>query len=178
MTIEEFFAERGRRFKEVFDTEPGEQRLKAFAKFEHLSNDRYNDIEWEVTLKLCFMLTRNQMGREIIEMRADEEAVRIRYEEIRDFYGPRMLVSVQRMVGWSSPPLCCICHSEEDRGADDPFESYSADSWGPDWMHKTCKEKFESWAGDEAKSPDHVPGPGLIPPIEVLDEAWSTKRRS
>jgi hypothetical protein len=61
MTTEKFFAERDRRFEEVFDAEPGEQRLKAFAKFEHLSNDRYDDIEREVTRELCFVLTRSAM---------------------------------------------------------------------------------------------------------------------
>jgi hypothetical protein len=50
MTIEEFFAERDRRFEEVFDAEPGEQRLKAFGKFEHRSNGRYDDIEREASL--------------------------------------------------------------------------------------------------------------------------------
>jgi hypothetical protein len=170
MTIEEFFAERDRWFKEVLDAEPGEQRLKAFAKFEHRSNGRHDDIESEVTLELCFALTRNRMGREIIEMRADPEAVRKRYDEIKNFYGPRMLWSVMKIVGWSSPPLCCICHSEEDRGPDDPFESYSVDSRGPDWMHKSCMEKFHSWSDDDCD-----PGPKRIPPIEVLDEAWRKK---
>jgi hypothetical protein len=174
-TIEEFFAERDRRLTEVLDANPGEQRLKAFAKFEHRSNDRYDDIEREVTLELCFVLTRNQLGREIIELRADANAVEKRYDEIRDFYGPRMLFSVAKMVGRCRPPICCVCFSEEDRGPDDPFVPYSADSWGGDWMHKSCMDKFHSWDDDDQKSPDYDPGPKLIPPIEVLDEAWRKK---
>jgi hypothetical protein len=38
-------------------------------------------------------------------------------------------------------------------------------------------EKFHSWADDDRKSPDYDPGPKLIPPIEVLDEA-SRKKHS
>jgi hypothetical protein len=169
MTIKELFAERDRRFKEVLDANPGEQRLKAFAEFEHRSNDRY-DIEQEVTLLLCFLLTRNRLGGEIIELRADADAVKKRYDEIGDLYGPRMLVSVAKMVGWCSPPHCCVCHSEEEHGPDDPFVPYSADSLGPDWMHKSCMDKFHLWADDDKKS-----RPKLIPPIEVLDEAWRKK---
>ena len=142
MTIEEFFAERDRRFKEVFDAEPGEQRLKAFAEFEHRSNNRYDDIESEVTLELCFALTRNRMGYEIIEMRADPEAVRKRYDEIENFYGPRMLWSVIKMVGWSSPPLCCICHSEEDRGSDDRSSPIRLTAWDRTGCTKAAWRSF------------------------------------
>ena len=172
MTLNEFFVARDSAFNEVLHAEPGEELLKVFAKYEHRSNDRRIDIESEITLQLCFMLTRNRISREIIEIRGDPEAVRKRYDEIESSYGPRMLWSVVKMVGWCSPPLCFVCHSEEDRGPDDPFVGYSADSWGGDWVHKSCMEKFHSWAED-----DRDPGPKLIPPIEVLDEAWSTKRR-
>jgi hypothetical protein len=169
MTLNEFFVARDSAFKEVLHAEPGEELLKVFAKYEHQGNDRRIDIQSEITLKLCFMLTRNRIGREIIEMRADCEAVRKRYDEIKNSYGPRMFWSVVEMVGWRSPPLCFVCNSEEDRGPDDPFETYSVDSLGPDRVHKSCLDKFNSWADDAGKSS------GIIPPIEVLDAAWREK---
>lgn len=173
MTLDEFLTTRDRLFNEVLDAEPGEELLKAFDKLEPEGRSE-PDMQSEVSMKLCFLLTRNRMGREIIEMRADQEAVRKRYEEITNFYGPRMYYAVARMVGWCSPPLCCICHSEEDHGPDDPFEAYSVDSWGPDWMHKSCEQKFASWAEDmKDRRPDR--GPYLVPPIDILDAAWREK---
>jgi hypothetical protein len=170
----EFLTIRERLFDDVLKAEPGEERLKAFAKIaaEDRNRDRSEKMESEVSLELCFLLTSDRMAREIIELRADREAVRKRYAEIENFYGPRMLCAVQKMVGWCSPPLCCVCNSEEDRGPDDPFESYSVDSWGPDWMHKSCMEKFLSWADDDQMSPEHKSGPQFIPEMKVLDEAW------
>jgi hypothetical protein len=174
-TVDEFLATRERLFEEVLNAEPGEKRLQAFAKFEH--RDRSSpDMEHEVSLKLCYLLTRNRMANEIIEMRADQEAVKKRYDEIGEFYGPRMFFAVAKMVGWCSPPRCCVCGSEEDRGPDDPFKAYSSDSWGPDWMHRSCEQKFTSWADDEEKRPERDRGPRLIPEMAVLDAAWREKK--
>ena len=170
----EFLGIRKRLFDDVLKAEPGEERLKAFAKIEaeDRNRDRSEDMEREVSHELCFLLTRNEIAWEIIEFRADGGAVSKRYAEIENFYGPRMLCSVQKMVGWCRPPLCCVCNSEEDRGPDDPFIACSVDSWGPDWMHKSCMEKFHSWADHDRMSPEYKPGPKFIPEMKVLDEAW------
>jgi len=87
----------------------------------------------------------------------------------RTTIAPRMWCAVVRMVGWCSPPLCFVCHSKESRGHNDPVETYSTDSWGPDWVHKSCMEKFNSWADDEGKPCR------LIPRVDVLNEAWRKK---
>ena len=173
MTIDEFFATRERLYEEVLAAEPGEDRLRAFAKFEHRDNSP--DMEHEVSLELCYLLTQNRMANEIIEMRADHEAMEKRYAEIEKYYGPRMLFAVAKTVGWCSPPRCCVCRSEEDRGPDDPFKTYSSDSWGPDWMHHSCEQKFTSWAEDEQKQPEREHGIRLIPEMAVLDAAWREK---
>lgn len=68
-------------------------------RFTSSDDKREPNIEGEVTEQLCFVLRRNRMGREIIAMRADEEAMEKRYDEIRDFYGPVMFWSVVEMVG-------------------------------------------------------------------------------
>jgi hypothetical protein len=34
-------------------------------------------------------------------------------------------------------PLCCCCGSAATR-PDDPWEAYSVDRYGPDWMHASC----------------------------------------
>jgi hypothetical protein len=74
-------------------------------------------------------------------------------------------------------PYCCVCHSAVTR-PDDPWEVISVStSSGADWMHKSCMEKFGSWADDERRRPDREPGPHLIPNMEVLDSAWRKKLR-
>jgi hypothetical protein len=68
-TLKEFFATRDQLTDEVFKAEPGEARLKAFAKFEHRDHSQV-DIESEVSRNLCYCLTYFKMADEIIEMRA------------------------------------------------------------------------------------------------------------
>jgi hypothetical protein len=75
-------------------------------------------------------------------------------------------------------PRCCVCGSAESR-PDDPWEAPSVScSSGPDWMHQSCMEKFESWADDEKDRPDREPGPHLIPNMDVLDAAWRKKAKN
>ena len=53
-------------------------------------------------------------------------------------------------------PYCCVCHSAVTR-PDDPWEVISVlTSSGADWMHKSCMEKFGSWADDERRRPDRI----------------------
>jgi hypothetical protein len=75
---------------------------------------------------------------------------------------------------WNQP-WCCVCGSAVTR-PDDPWEVCQMSTRsGADWMHKSCMEKFESWADDEARRPDREPGWQLIPNMEVLDSAWRKK---
>jgi hypothetical protein len=62
-------------------------------------------------------------------------------------------------------PRCFVCGSAKTR-TDDPWVGYSSD---PDWVHKSCMEKFHFWADNEAP---HESGPQPIPTMEVLDGAW------
>jgi hypothetical protein len=41
-------------------------------------------------------------------------------------------------------PRCCVCGSAESR-ADDPWDAYSVDCYGPDWMHTSCLQAFIAW---------------------------------
>ena len=49
-------------------------------------------------------------------------------------------------------PCCCGCGSSIGR-ADDPWDNIGVDRYGPDWMHKSCKEKHLRWCKreDQAK---------------------------
>jgi hypothetical protein len=76
---------------------------------------------------------------------------------------------------WNQP-FCCVCQGKDDR-PDDPWEVYSvSSSTGADWMHRSCLQKFQSWAD----GPDRPrgPGPHRIPPMAVLDGAWQKKHES
>jgi len=45
---------------------------------------------------------------------------------------------------WTAPPVCCGCDGTDDRGPSDPWEVYSvSSSFGPDWFHRSCMEKFD-----------------------------------
>ena len=46
---------------------------------------------------------------------------------------------------WFAQPVCCCCGTRENR-PDDPWEAYSSDSLGPDWMHRSCLKNFDSGA--------------------------------
>jgi hypothetical protein len=85
---------------------------------------------------------------------------------------PPMMLDQHRL--WNQP-WCCVCGSAVTR-PDDPWEVCQMSTRsGADWMHKSCMEKFESWADDEARRPDREPGWQLIPNMEVLDSAWRKK---
>jgi hypothetical protein len=53
-------------------------------------------------------------------------------------------------------PQCCVCGGDDIR-PDDPFQVYSVDSCGPDWMHASCMKKFE-----QAASEANVSGVGSV----------------
>jgi hypothetical protein len=74
-------------------------------------------------------------------------------------------------------PKCCVCGSAVTR-PDDPWDAYSVScSSGPDWMHKSCMEKFEYWAAEEAKKRDPEDrGPHQIAPMDELDAAWAVRK--
>jgi hypothetical protein len=73
---------------------------------------------------------------------------------------------------WNQP-RCIICFNAVTR-PNDPWEAYSVSSkLGPDRMHRSCMEKFESWADDETLGP----GPHQIPNMDVLDAAWRSKNK-
>lgn len=65
-------------------------------------------------------------------------------------------------------PRCCICGSAITR-PDDPWNAYSVDSYGPDWIHKSCGEKLEYWAGHN-EPPE--PGPHPVPSMDEIDSFW------
>jgi hypothetical protein len=49
---------------------------------------------------------------------------------------------------WFQQPCCCCCGGSDDR-PDDPCEAYSADRFGPDWMHRSCMAKFVAWEREQ-----------------------------
>jgi hypothetical protein len=62
MTNHEYLATRDRLLDEVLSAPPGEERLKAFAKLEHIDSNQ-PDMVAEITYCLCFMLTKNRFRR-------------------------------------------------------------------------------------------------------------------
>ena len=69
-------------------------------------------------------------------------------------------------------PTCVVCGSAIHR-PDDPWELVQAScSTGADYAHRSCWQKLEHWADTEPKSK-----PLLVPPMEVLNAAWSKRAK-
>jgi hypothetical protein len=133
--------------KVVLDTEPGEERLAAFAK---IAAEHGDDVEEKISFHLCFVLTRNRLAGELVALRHDRDALKERSNEIADYYGQLMRRSVEHAFRIIRPPICEICGGEEDR-EHDPLELYQASSDGCVSMHVSCREKFH--AECDAKKP-------------------------
>ena len=69
-------------------------------------------------------------------------------------------MNLQKAKWWANQhqlwdqPRCGECGSAITR-PDDPWEAHSvSSSAGPDWMHKSCLQKFLNWAAEEFKRSD------------------------
>ena len=85
----------------------------------------------------------------------------------RTFRTKRRLRRGPNIIG-AGQPRCCVCGSAESR-SDDPWDSYSVDRYGPDWMHTSCMKKFVCWTENEMPA---ASGPQRVPDMTVLDENW------